>query len=49
MMTTVLRILKHTDIVRSDKRLAAYIDRCTARPAFERALDAQIGDFRQAA
>ena len=49
MMTTVLRILKHTDIVTSDKRLAAYIDRCTARPAFERALDAQVGDFREAA
>ena len=45
----VLRILKHTDIVTSDKRLAAYIDRCTARPAFKRALDAQVGDFRQAA
>jgi glutathione S-transferase len=49
MMTTVLRILKHTDIVTSDKRLAAYIERCTARPAFRRAFDAQIGDFRKAA
>jgi glutathione S-transferase len=49
MMTTVLRILKHTDIVTSDKRLAAYIDRCTARPAFKRAFDAQISDFRAAA
>ena len=49
MMTTVLRILKHTEIVTSDKRLAAYIDRCTARPAFKRALDAQVGDFREAA
>jgi glutathione S-transferase len=49
MMTTVLRILKHTDIVTSDKRLAAYIDHCTARPAFKRALDAQVGDFREAA
>ncbi len=49
MMTTVLRILHHTDIVTSDKRLAAYIARCTARPAFKRALDAQIGDYRQAA
>jgi glutathione S-transferase len=49
MMTTVLRILKHTDIVTSDKRLAAYIERCTARPAFKRALDAQLGDFRVAA
>jgi glutathione S-transferase len=49
MMTTVLRILKHTDIVASDRRLAAYIERCTARAAFKRALDAQIGDFRDAA
>jgi hypothetical protein len=42
----VLRILKHTDIVTSDKRLAAYIERCTARPAFKRAFDAQIGDSK---
>jgi glutathione S-transferase len=49
MMTTVLRILGRTDIVTSDKRLAAYIDRCTARPAFKRALEAQLGDFRAAA
>jgi glutathione S-transferase len=49
MMTTVLRILKHTDIVTSDGRLAAYIERCTARPAFKRALDAQLGDFQAAA
>jgi transposase len=39
MMTTVLRILKHTDIVTGDERLAAYIDRCTARPAFKRGDD----------
>ena len=32
MMTTVLRILKHTDIVTRDPRLAAYIERCTSRP-----------------
>lgn len=49
MMSTVLRMLKHTDVVTSDKRLAAYVERCTARPAFRRALDAQIGDFRKAA
>ncbi|MDB6158086.1 MAG: glutathione S-transferase [Gammaproteobacteria bacterium] len=49
MMSTVLRILKHTDIVSSDRRLAAYVERCTARPAFKRALDAQLGDFRSAA
>jgi glutathione S-transferase len=46
MMTTVLRIPKHTDIVTSERRLAAYVERCTARPAFKRALDAQLGDFR---
>jgi glutathione S-transferase len=49
MMTTVLRILKHTDIVTRDQRLAAYIERCTARPAFKRAIDAQLGDFKDAA
>lgn len=49
MMTTVLRILMHTDIVTSEKGLADYVGRCTARPAFKRALDAQIGDFREAA
>ena len=49
MMTTVLRILNHTDIVTSDNRLAAYIGRCTSRPAFKRALDAQLTDFKVAA
>lgn len=49
MMTTVLRILEHTDIVTSDERLAAYVDRCTARPAFERAVAAQIADFEGSA
>jgi glutathione S-transferase len=49
MMSTVLRILTGSDIVTKDPRLAAYIERCTARPAFKRALDAQLGDFRQAA
>ena len=49
MMTTVLRILHHTDMVTSDQRLAAYVERCTARPAYLRALDAQLADFRDAA
>jgi glutathione S-transferase len=49
MMTAVLRIPKHTDIVASDRRLATYIERCTARPAFKRALDAQLADFKAAA
>ncbi len=49
MMSAVLRILHYTDIVASDQRLAAYVARCTSRPAFQRALDAQLGDFQQAA
>jgi glutathione S-transferase len=48
-MTTVLRIVKRTEIVTSEIRLAAYVERCTPRPAFKRALDEQIGDFRKAA
>lgn len=45
-MSTVLNILHHTDIITSDPRLAAYIARCQARPAYGRALAAQLGDFR---
>jgi glutathione S-transferase len=32
-----------------DPRLQAYVARCTARPAFQRALAAQMADFRQVA
>jgi len=46
LMTTVLRITPDLIV---DERLAAYVERCTARPGFRRALDAQMGDFRQAA
>ncbi len=46
-MTTVLRDLP--DTVEVEPRLAAYVDRCTARPAFQRALQAQMADFRRAA
>jgi glutathione S-transferase len=49
MMCTVLRILDRTEIVKDIPRLAGYIERCTGRPAFRRALDAQLGDFRLAA
>jgi glutathione S-transferase len=48
-MSTVLRILKHTDIVSRDVRLAAYVERCMARPAYKRALAAQLADFDKAA
>ena len=46
MMTTVLRICP--DLI-DDQHLKAYVERCTARPGFKRALDAQMGDFKQAA
>jgi glutathione S-transferase len=49
MMTTVLRLLERTDIATSDEGLKAYIERCSGRPAFKRALAAQLGDFRTAA
>jgi len=45
MMTTVLRLLRHTPLVGQEPRLAAYQARCEARPAFKRALAAQMGDF----
>lgn len=46
LMSTVLRIMP--DLI-EDKRLADYVARCTARPAFKRALDAQLADFREEA
>lgn len=49
MMTTVLRIPRHTDLVAQFPNLRAFVDRCEARPAFQRALDAQMDVFRAAA
>jgi glutathione S-transferase len=48
MMVTVLRILRHTDLVSGDPALAAYCARCEARPAFYRALAAQLAHFDDA-
>jgi glutathione S-transferase len=45
MMASVVRIPAHTDLVSSDPRLGPYLQRCTNRPAFKRALDAQLNDF----
>ena len=47
MMATVLRF--HWDTSQLDPRLVAYLKRCTSRPAFTRALNAQLADFRSAA
>jgi glutathione S-transferase len=46
MMSSVLRIMPP---LITHPRLQAYVERCTARPAFQRALDAQMGDFSEAA
>ena len=45
MMTTVLRGLRHTDLVAERPNLARYQARCEARPAFQRALAAQLMAF----
>ena len=45
LMTTVLRNLRRTDLVTRHANLAAYQARCEARPAFTRALAAQLADF----
>lgn len=45
LMATVLRILRHTDLVASMPVLATYLARCEARPAFQKALAAQMAVF----
>ncbi|HEX8448253.1 MAG TPA: glutathione S-transferase family protein [Allosphingosinicella sp.] len=44
MMATVLRIVRHTDLV-GETGLGDYLARCESRPAFQRALAGQIADF----
>lgn len=46
-MTTVLRLLRHTSLVQDLPVLAAYQQRCEARPAFARALAAQLAHFER--
>lgn len=45
LMVTVLRFLRHTDLVASLPSLAAYVARCEARPAFRKALGEQMADY----
>lgn len=49
MMSDVLRIIDSTGIVDSFPTLKAYRDRCEARPAFKRAMKAQMEGFAEAA
>jgi glutathione S-transferase len=45
LMTTVLRQLRHTDVVAKIPSLESYRLRCEARPAFQRALAGQMAVF----
>ena len=47
LMTTVLRLLRHTDVVREIPELEAYRVRCEARPAFQKALADQLATFAE--
>jgi glutathione S-transferase len=45
LMSSVLRMLRHTDLLDEQPALAAYRRRCEARPAFEKALAGQLAAF----
>jgi glutathione S-transferase len=49
LMSTVLRILRHTDIVASRPVLHAFQQRCEARPAFQKALADHLRAFESIA
>jgi glutathione S-transferase len=49
MMADVLRILGNNPLLNDFPTLKAYRQRCEARPAFQRALKAQMDGFKQAA
>jgi len=49
MMTTVLRILRDTDIVSTRPALKAYQERCEARPAFKKAMADHLRPFAASA
>lgn len=47
LMTTVLRILRHTDLVSQMPILEAYRLRCEARPAFQKAMTDHMAPFAE--
>lgn len=47
LMVTVLRFLRHTDLVAEFPNLAAYLKRGEARPAFQLALADQLATYKQ--
>ncbi len=46
MMASVLGIIGDTDLITEQPRLRAYVDRCQARPAYQRAMAAHLADLR---
>lgn len=49
LMTTVLRILRHTELVSERPALKAYQERCQERPAFQKALADHLKPFEASA
>jgi glutathione S-transferase len=47
LMVTVLRLIRHTDLVAEFPAVDAYLKRCEARPAFQKALSGQMADFER--
>lgn len=47
LMVTVLRMLRHTDLLAGQPSLAAYVERAEQRPAFQRALADQLAVFKE--
>ncbi|MET0545493.1 MAG: glutathione S-transferase family protein [Caulobacterales bacterium] len=45
-VATVLRIPRHTDLVKDHPVLAPYLAKCEARPAFQKALADQLASFK---
>jgi glutathione S-transferase len=45
LMSHVLKILRHTDLLQEQPTLAAYRERCEARPAHQKALAGQMESF----
>ena len=44
-MVTVLRFIRHTDLIASLRKLAAYVARCEERTAFRKALGEQMAEY----
>lgn len=45
MMATVFRQLHQSELLKTEPKIAAYVARCEARPAFQKSLKAQLADY----